>query len=139
MSDGQNRLRSVLDNALTVAAIATSLLAIAVVVALLWWVRSLSNTTPHEAVVPVRPTGREQAARPPRDVPASPPRVPTAVQRVAAAHPPAPTAAPSAALSTRGANDDAAKNRALGAALSRLADDPELQRKLRGNATPFPR
>lgn len=126
MSDGKNRLQSLLDTALTVGAIATSLLAIAVVVALLWWVRSLS-TAPQEAVSPVPPPVRAQAAR---DVPAPAPRVPTAVQRVAVAQPPAPTTAPSTALPTRGANNDAAKNRALGAALSRIGGDPELQRKL---------
>jgi hypothetical protein len=134
MSDRRNHLRSVLDTALTVAAIATSLLAVAVVAALLWWVHSLSSTAPEETSVPVRPPprapARAQAAHAPRDIPALPPRAPAAAQRVAAAQAPAPTAAPTAARPTRGANDDAAKNRALGAALSRLADDPELQRKL---------
>jgi hypothetical protein len=138
MSDGKNRLRSLLDTALMVAAIATSLLAMAVVVALLWWVRSLSSSVPQEAAVPGRPAAREQAARAARDVAASRPLVPTAARRLAAAHPPAPTAAPTVARPTRGANDDAAKNRALGAALSRLADDPELQRKLLGDAAPLP-
>jgi hypothetical protein len=138
MDDGRSRLRSLLDTALTVGAIATSLLAIAVVVVLLWWVRSLSSTAPHEAVVPVGLPTRAPLARAPRVVSASPALVPTPAQRVVAAHAPAPTAAPTAARPTRGANDDAAKNRALGAALSRLADDPELQRKLLGDAAPLP-
>ena len=139
MGDGRNRLRSLLHTALTVGAMATSLLAIAVVVALLWWMRSLSSTAPEEVAVPVRLPTRAQAARAPRGVPVSPPLVPTPAQPVAAAHPPAPTTASTAALPTRDPNVDAAKNRALGAALSRLADDPELQRKLLGNATPLPR
>jgi hypothetical protein len=139
MRDGRNRWRSLLDTALTVGAMAISLLAIAVVVALLWWMRSLSSTAREEAAVSVPLPTRAPVARAPRGLSASPVPVPTPAQRVAAAPKPAPTAAPTAALPTRGANDDAAKNRALGAALSRLADDPELQRKLLGNATPLPR
>ncbi len=128
MSDGQNRLRSLLATALTLAAIAASVLAIAALLALVWWVRSLSSPAPQEAAAPVRPLAREPVARAPRDV-AAPPRQ-AAAQRMAAAAPPPPTAAPTTGPPTRGANDDAAKNRALGAALSRLGNDPELQRKL---------
>ncbi|HVO24672.1 MAG TPA: hypothetical protein VMW56_13690 [Candidatus Margulisiibacteriota bacterium] len=130
MSEARNRLRSLLDTTLTVAAIATSVLAIAVVIGLVWWMRLLSNAAPQEAVVPLRPPPRAAAVRPGGDVPAPLRPAPTAAQRVAAAPAAAPTAAAPTAVPTHGANDDAAKNRALGAALSRLADDPELQRKL---------
>ncbi len=139
MSDGRQRLRLLVDRALTVAAIVASLVAVTVVVALVWWVHSLSPSAPDAAVVPVRPAARRQADLAARDTPAPPPRAPIAAQHVAAAQAPASPTASAAARPTHDPNVDAAKNRALGAALSRLADDPELQRKLRGDATPWPR
>ena len=139
MSDGRNRLRSLLDTALTVAAVAASLLAVGVVIALVWWVHSLSSDTPREATVAnALAAARQQAAPPARKVPAPPAAAAPAVERAAAPAAPPPTAAPTAALPPHGQNDDAAKNRALGAALSRLGDDPELQRKLRMNGTHVP-
>ena len=140
MSDGGNRVRSLLDTALTVAAIAASLLAVAVVIALVWWVRLLSSATPRETTAPNVPApAPRQAAAPPRGVPTPPRQVaPPPVQRAAAPVAPPPTAEPIAASPRPGPNDDAAKNRALGAALSRLGDDPELQRRLREAATQVP-
>ena len=130
MSDGRNRLRSLLDAAVTAAAIAATLLAVVVMVVLMWWLHSLSRNTPGEAAVANAPApARQWAAPTSRNAPAPPPAVP-AVQRVAAPAAPPPTAAPTAAPPTHGANDDAAKNRALGAALSRIGTDPELRRKL---------
>ena len=131
MRDG-NRWRGWLDTLLTVAAVATSLFAIGVVVALVWWVHSLSNPEPRDLVTPVRSPVREQAARPLRPVqPSSLQQAPPAQHVASAAGPSPPASAPTAAVPARGPNDDVAKNRALGAALSRLGDDPELQRKLR--------
>jgi hypothetical protein len=139
MSDGRNPLRSMLDNALTVAAIAASLLAVVVVIALVWWVRSLSPAPPSEVLLPGVPApAPRQAAAPPRTVPPPPRPAAPPVQRAAAPLAPAPTAVPSAAPEGRGGNDDAAKNRALGAALSRLGDDPELQRRLRESGIKVP-
>lgn len=129
-------MRSLLDATLTIAAVAASLLAIVVVIALVWWVRSLSPATPPEVLVqnPPVPVPRSDVAQP-RSMATPARQVAPPVQRAAAPAASPPTAAAAGAPEMRGGNDDAAKNRALGAALSRLGDDPELQRKLREAVT----
>lgn len=132
-------MRSVLDTALTVAAIAASLFAVAVVIVLVWWVRSLGPAPAPEAALPDVPApAARQAAAPVHSVPAPPRPAAPPVQRAAAPVVPAPTAIPTSGSATRGGNDDAAKNRALGAALSRLGEDPELQRQLREKGVQVP-
>jgi len=131
MSDGTHRWRSRLDAALTVAAIAGTFLAVAVLITVGWWVHSLSTAAPPAATrqsVP-DPVPR-RAAAPPRSVPPPPRQAVPPAQQAAAAVAVPPTAGPTPGPPTHGANDDAAKNRALGAALSRLGNDPDLQRKL---------
>jgi len=131
MTDGANRWRSRLDTALTVAAIAGTVLALAVLLTLAWWVRSLSTASPPEAALQSVPDrALRPAAAPPRSAARPPQHAPAPVQQAAVAVTPIPIAAPTAPRPTRGANDDAAKNRALGAALSRLGNDPELRHKL---------
>ena len=131
MSEGTHGWRSRLDTALTVAALAASLLAIAVLITLAWWLRSLSTTPPPEIAVQSVPVpAPRQAAAVPRSVPAPPRPAAPPLQQAAAAVAAPPTGGPTTAPPTPRQNDDAAKNRALGAALSRLGNDPELRRKL---------
>ena len=130
MSEGAHRWRSRLDTALTVAALAASLLAIAVLITLAWWLRSLYITPAPEATVQSVPVPAARQAAAPRTVPTPPGPATPPLQQAAAAVAAPPTGGPTTAPPTPRQNDDAAKNRALGAALSRLGNDPELRRKL---------
>ena len=119
--------------ALAAGAIATGLVAIVVVVGLFWWADSLSWEPLRRAAAPA--PGAQHALR---DGPATGSGAPTPVavpraetrsraaapQAVAAAQAPTPPA-PDAPQ----ANSDAAKNRAIADALSRLGADPDAARR----------
>jgi len=126
----RTRLSSILDLALPVAAASAALAAIGIVVALFWLVGSFSAGPPTAAAPPAAPVQRPEAAAP--AVPVERPRPAAAAHKASRAAPPvaaAPPTAPAPAAAT-GSNSDAAKNRAIGQALSRLGNDPQMQRAL---------
>jgi hypothetical protein len=118
--------------ALPLAAVFAAVSAAGLVVALFWWVNSLSSA-PRPQVAAPRPAPEHARVEPVEHRPAH--VVPTAVATRRAGHvavAAAPTSVPTPALpqGQGGGNSDAAKNRAIAEALLRVAKDPEAQRKL---------
>ena len=99
-----------------------------------------SNPVPAVAAEAPAPPANPAPAAAPTNNPAPPPvRAAAAPQNPPAAPAQAGAAPPPHGAPTFGPNSDAAKNRAIGAGLARLAQDPEAQRKLGlGNAASTP-
>ena len=126
------RLRSLLSLALPIGAMLATLVAVGIVVALFWWVQSLPTQDSEPAAIPQAPQRRADAAAARRraENPSGADPATPLVQTPVGAAPTPPTAPPAAARPPRQPNGDAEKNRAIGQALSRMAEDPEMQRKL---------
>ena len=149
-SPAKRRLRSVLDTALIVGSALATVVAVGVVVGLFWWVSSGPSSAPPAAS---RPYAAVNAAAPAADAPAAPPaaakqgpRTRHKTNNVEGADQPLPAAVPPAAVPPEAAaappaavpqkegeawvNPDVKKNRAIAQGLSRLGQDPEMQRRL---------
>ena len=131
MNEQKNRVRSLFDSALIAVAIAAAVVAVGIVVALFSWVSSL----PEQQISPPKSPTRRPAAVAPSTARAQPAaRAPTPSEHGAVPTPVSRPVDQAAAVpptaSTWSANSDAAKNRAIGEGLSRLAKDPERLKQL---------
>lgn len=133
MPGHSNRWRQALSIALLVGATAATLLAVTVVIALFWWVSTISAGKPEDAPAPKPPPAAESVSRSVvAAAPAPAPAVPRAPAPAANANRSGVGTAPPQAPPPprRRGEPDAEKNQRIAAGLARLAKDPEALRQL---------